>query len=156
MLSAQGLPQGTVGFDNFVRDLQTVIDPVDPINYAAAAAANHPLHVIEVLGDTAVPNAPNDYIAQLWGLPSRSTTAAVAPPATVSGIVRFRSGRALVAVQPDTGAGRDHRDAAPNGHVRRQRRQRHPDHRYERREYGETDAKISAFLCPCSARSPRP
>ena len=92
VLSAQGLPQGTVGFDNFVRDLQTVIDPVDPINYAAAAAANHPLHVIEVLGDTAVPNAPNDYIAQLWNLPSRSATAMVAPPATVSGIVRFRSG----------------------------------------------------------------
>jgi pimeloyl-ACP methyl ester carboxylesterase len=92
VLSAQGLPQGTVGFDNFVRDLQTVIDPVDPINYAGPAAANHPLHVIEVLGDTAVPNAPNDYIAQLWNLPSRSTTAAVVPPATVSGIVRFKAG----------------------------------------------------------------
>jgi hypothetical protein len=91
-LSAQGLPPGTVGFDNFVRDLQTVIDPVDPVNYAGPAAANHPLHVIEVLGDTAVPNAPNDYIAQLWGLPSRSTTAAVAPPGTVSGIVRFKAG----------------------------------------------------------------
>ena len=37
-LSAQGLPPGTVGFDNFVRDLQTVIDPVDPVNYAAAAS----------------------------------------------------------------------------------------------------------------------
>ncbi len=92
VLSAQGLPQGTVGFDNFVRDLQTVIDPVDPINYAAAAAANHPLHVIEVLGDTAVPNAPNDYIAQLWNLPTVSTTTAATPPATVSGIVRFRAG----------------------------------------------------------------
>jgi hypothetical protein len=91
-LSAQGLPAGTVGFDNFVRDLQTVIDPVDPVNYAAAAAANHPLHVIEILGDTAVPNAPTDYIAQLWGLPSVSTTTAVAPPATVSGIVRFTAG----------------------------------------------------------------
>ena len=89
VLSAQGLPPGTVGFDNFVRDLQTVIDPVD---YAAAAAATHPLHVIEVLGDTAVPNAPNDYIASLWGLPSVSTTLAVAPPGTVSGIVRFKAG----------------------------------------------------------------
>jgi hypothetical protein len=92
VLSAQGLPPGTVGFDNFVRDLQTVIDPVDPVNYAADAAANHPLHVIEVLGDTAVPNAPNDYIAELWGLPSVSTTTAAAPPATVSGIVRFNAG----------------------------------------------------------------
>ncbi|HJR68748.1 MAG TPA: hypothetical protein VKA43_01775 [Gammaproteobacteria bacterium] len=90
-LAAQGLPAGTVGFDNFVRDLQTLIDPVDPVNYAADAAL-HPLHVIEVLGDTAVPNAPTDYIAQLWGLPSRSATAAVAPPGTVSGIVRFTAG----------------------------------------------------------------
>jgi hypothetical protein len=86
------LPQGTIGFDNFVRDLQTLIDPVDPINYAAATAAMHPLHVIEILGDTAVPNRPNDYIAQLWGLPSVSTTLATAPPGTVSGIVRFKAG----------------------------------------------------------------
>jgi hypothetical protein len=91
-LSAQGLPPGTIGFDNFVRDLQTVIDPVDPVNFALAAAANHPLHVIEVLGDTAVPNGPTDYIAQLWGLPSVSATTIVMPPATVSGIVRFTAG----------------------------------------------------------------
>jgi hypothetical protein len=92
VLSAQGLPPGTVGFDNFVRDLQTVIDPVDPVNYAAAAAASHPLHVIEVRGDTAVPNGPNDYIAQLWGLPGVTATTMAAPPATVSGIVRFNAG----------------------------------------------------------------
>jgi hypothetical protein len=91
-LSARGLPPGTVGFDNFVRDLQTVIDPVDPVNYAAAAAALHPLHVIEVLGDTAVPNRPNDYLAGLWGLASISTTTLAAAPGTVSGIVRFTAG----------------------------------------------------------------
>jgi pimeloyl-ACP methyl ester carboxylesterase len=91
-LSAQGLPPGTIGFDNFVRDLQTVIDPVDPVNYAVDAAANHPIHVIEVLGDTAVPNRPTDYIAQLWGLPSVSATTTAVPPATVEGIVRFRAG----------------------------------------------------------------
>jgi hypothetical protein len=99
-LSAQGLPPGSVGFDNFVRDLQTVVDPVDPINYAAAATAGHPLHVIEVLGDTAVPNGPTDYIAQLWGLPSVSTTLATAPPATVKGIVRFRAGGHSSLVDP--------------------------------------------------------
>lgn len=91
-LSAQGLPPGTLGFDNFVRDLQTVIDDVDPINYAAAAAATHPLHVLEILGDTAVPNTPTDYLASLWGLPSVSATTAVTAPATVSGIVRFTAG----------------------------------------------------------------
>jgi dienelactone hydrolase len=88
-LSAQGLPPGTIGFDNFVRDLQTVIDPVDPINYAAAATATHPIHVIEVLGDTAVPNRPTDYIAQLWGLPSVSVTT---PGAPARGIVRYKAG----------------------------------------------------------------
>jgi hypothetical protein len=93
-LAAQGLPFGTIGFDNFVRDLQTVIDPVDPVNYAIDAAASHSIHVIEVLGDTAVPNRPTDYIAQLWGLPSVSTTTppVPAPPATVEGIVRFKAG----------------------------------------------------------------
>ena len=92
VLSAQGLPPGTVGFDDFVRDLQTVFDAVDPVNYAADAAASHPLHVIEVLGDTTVPNGPSDYIASLWELPGVSTTRAVAPPGTVSGIVRFNAG----------------------------------------------------------------
>jgi pimeloyl-ACP methyl ester carboxylesterase len=91
-LAAQGLPAGTIGFDNFVRDLQTVIDPVDPVNYYIDAAANHSIHVIEVLGDTAVPNRPTDYIAQLWGLPSVSMTTMAAPPATVEGIVRFKGG----------------------------------------------------------------
>jgi pimeloyl-ACP methyl ester carboxylesterase len=94
-LAAQGLPQGTIGFDNFVRDLQTVIDPVDPVNYAADAAATHPIHVIEILGDTAVPNGPTDYIAQLWGLPSVSTTTPAGPPGapgSVEGIVRFTAG----------------------------------------------------------------
>ena len=91
-LSAQGLPPGTVGFESFVRDLQTMIDPVDPVNYAAQATALHPLHVIEILGDPAVPNGPTDYIASLWGLPSVHTTVAVQPPATTRGIVRFKAG----------------------------------------------------------------
>jgi len=91
-LAAQGLPPGTVGFDNFARDLQTVIDTVDPVNYAASTAAMHPLHVIEILGDSAVPNGSTDYIASLWGLPDVSTTLATAPPGTVSGIVRFTAG----------------------------------------------------------------
>ncbi|HEX6997620.1 MAG TPA: hypothetical protein VF322_05715 [Gammaproteobacteria bacterium] len=91
-LAAQGLPPGTAGFDQFVRDLQTVIDTVDPVNYAADATANHPLHVFEVLGDTTVPNGPVDYLASLWGLQGVSATTAVPPPATVRGIVRFTAG----------------------------------------------------------------
>jgi hypothetical protein len=103
-LSAQGLPPGTVGFDNFVRDLQTVIDSVDPVNYAAAAAVLHPLHVIEVLGDTAVPNGPNDHIAELWELPGISATTLAAPPGTVSGIVRFTAGAHSSLFNPEPNA----------------------------------------------------
>ncbi len=89
-LAAQGLPVGTAGFDHFVRDLQTLIDPVEPTNYVATAAANQPLLVLSVIGDTTVPNDPTDHIASLWGLPSISST--VFDPATVSGIVRFTAG----------------------------------------------------------------
>jgi hypothetical protein len=92
-LAAQGLVQGTTIFDNFVRDLQTILDPADPTNYAAAASANHPLHVLEILGDTSVPNDPTDYLAALWG--AVDVTPANTPlvdSAGVRGIVRFTSG----------------------------------------------------------------
>ena len=118
-LSAQGLPPGTVGFDNFVRDLQTVIDPVDPINYAADAAANHPLHVIEVLGDTAVPNGPTDYIAQLWGLPSGQHDDGGGAARNRQRHRALPRRRALVVVQSGAERRRDDRDAAPDGDLRR-------------------------------------
>ena len=66
-VAASGAPQGTVAFDNFVRDLQTVLDSADPANYAEAAAGLHGLHVIEILGDLTVPNGPTDYIAATMG-----------------------------------------------------------------------------------------
>ncbi len=92
-LAAQGLAQGTVTFDNFVRDLQNILDPSDPMNYATAATANHPLHILEILGDSSVPNAPTDFIASLWG----ASDVTAANPVLVAaggarGIVRFTSG----------------------------------------------------------------
>ena len=72
----------------------------------------HPLHVIEVLGDTAVPNDPTDFIASLWGLPSVHATVAVAPPSTTTRHRALQSGRALVVVQSRDQPGRDRRDAA--------------------------------------------
>jgi len=92
-LAVSGLHQGTVAFDNFVRDLQTVLDSADPVNYAVAASANHPLHVVEILGDVTVPNGPTDNIARLWEL----TDVTAASPVLIDGagargIVRFTSG----------------------------------------------------------------
>ncbi|MDD3764990.1 MAG: hypothetical protein PHP86_16985 [Nevskiales bacterium] len=48
--------EGNDNFETFVRFAQTVIDDADPINYATAAAALHPIHMIEVSGDAVVPN----------------------------------------------------------------------------------------------------
>jgi pimeloyl-ACP methyl ester carboxylesterase len=89
-IEAQGLSFGTVGFDEFARDLQTVLDPIDPVNFAARAAANHPLHVIEILGDTAVTPALTDKVAELMGVADVSQSAFDA--AGLRGIVRFTAG----------------------------------------------------------------
>ncbi len=92
-LAAAGLVQGTVGFDNFVRDLQTIVDSADSANYAATATALHPIHVLEVLGDDRVPNGPTDFIANLWGLADVTAAAPVLFDAGgARGIVRFTSG----------------------------------------------------------------
>ena len=56
-LAASGVTEGTDTYETFLRFAQTLVDSGDPLNYAAAAKANHPLHLIEVIGDTVVPNA---------------------------------------------------------------------------------------------------
>ena len=89
-VEAAGLPFGTVGFHDFVRDLQTVLDPVDPLNYAAAAAANHPIHLIGVRGDTSVPVSLVDNVAGIMGL--ADITGTTVDPSGVRGIVRFNRG----------------------------------------------------------------
>ncbi len=92
-LAAAGLVQGTVGFDNFIRDLQTIFDPGDPANYAEATVTNHALHVLEIPGDQSVPNGPTEYIAGLWGLTDvTAASGGLADPLGARGIVRFTSG----------------------------------------------------------------
>lgn len=51
-----GIEQGTDDYESFLRFAQHLVDDADPINYAAAAAANRPFHFIEVEGDRVVPN----------------------------------------------------------------------------------------------------
>ena len=55
-LAAAGFNEGGDTFETFLRFAQLVIDDGDPINYAQAAVANHPIHMISVDGDTVVPN----------------------------------------------------------------------------------------------------
>ena len=42
------------GIAGFYANAQELIDAGEPANYAAAAAANHPIHLIEVIGDQTV------------------------------------------------------------------------------------------------------
>jgi len=58
-LDAQGVPEHTSLFEQFVRDAQTVWDCGDPLNYMAAAAARHPLHLLQIVGS---PSSPPDQV----------------------------------------------------------------------------------------------
>ena len=53
------LTPGTTPFAQYLRDVQTVIDSGDPWNYIAAAAATHPIHLIQVVGSTPQPTGCN-------------------------------------------------------------------------------------------------
>jgi hypothetical protein len=54
-LEAQGVIPGTTLYANFFRDLQTLWDAGDPISYVALATAQHPIHLLQVVGSTPPP-----------------------------------------------------------------------------------------------------
>ncbi|MEX0899445.1 MAG: lipase [Gammaproteobacteria bacterium] len=103
-LAAAGVDAGTPAYDSFMFAAQTVIDSADPINHGARAAANSPIHMIEVIGDgdanlpdQVVPNsvatAPlsgTEPLAAVMGLEAITETTTDA--AGVWGIVRFTEG----------------------------------------------------------------
>lgn len=54
--SGGSIAQGNDTYETFLRFAQTLVDDGDPINYAAAATANRPTLMFEVVGDAVVPN----------------------------------------------------------------------------------------------------
>jgi hypothetical protein len=54
-LAAKGILPGTTIYNQFFRDHQTVIDADDPVNYVALATAQHPIHLLQVVGMTPPP-----------------------------------------------------------------------------------------------------
>jgi hypothetical protein len=56
-LEASGLQPGTTLYEQFFRDAQTAVDSGDPINYIALATAQHPVHMIQVVGSATPPSA---------------------------------------------------------------------------------------------------
>lgn len=99
-LQAEGIVTGTQFYDDFFRSAQSVIEGGDPANYAAAAAANDPIHMLEVVGsfdacslpDTVVPNSATNLLARLMGLTAISSVGPH-PVGTNAGVlVQFTSG----------------------------------------------------------------
>jgi len=81
-------PQGIAAF---YANAQELVDAGEPANYAATAAANHPIHLIEVIGDQTVPNSSTENLAEIMGAEGISIpTQGIAPGNT--GIVRFTEG----------------------------------------------------------------
>jgi pimeloyl-ACP methyl ester carboxylesterase len=85
-LQAQGAAPGTTQFEQFLRDFQTAVDPGDPINYIGAAAANHPIHLIQVIGsemsppDQVIPNSATRRLidaAALTRIPAPTASGAI-------------------------------------------------------------------------------
>ena len=55
-------------YDLFTSDLQTIVDSSDPLNHIFGAQENLPLHLMEVAGDTVVPNTATDRLIVAGGL----------------------------------------------------------------------------------------
>lgn len=77
-LAAAGVVEGTDDYETFLRFAQTLVDSSDPVNFGAAARANHPIQLIEVVNDLVVPNS-------VVAGPASATQDRVIEPGTLSG-----------------------------------------------------------------------
>jgi dienelactone hydrolase len=99
-LAGLGVEFGSSDFDHWLRDWQNILDPVDSLNYAITSASAHPLHIIEVLGETVIPNAPTERFATVSGSVDISQTTTAQPGQVLNSIVRFSSGDHTSLVSP--------------------------------------------------------
>jgi len=53
---ASRINEGNDNYETYLRFAQTLVDSGDPINFATAATARHPVLMFEVVGDAVVPN----------------------------------------------------------------------------------------------------
>jgi pimeloyl-ACP methyl ester carboxylesterase len=108
-LEAQGLMPGTTLFAQFFRDVQTLVDSGDPINYIALATAQHPIHMMQVVGTTPppagcspsppIPGCPDQTVPN----PSTQaliTASAYGPAGAAGALTRITAGQAPVVMSP--------------------------------------------------------
>ncbi|MGH8274666.1 MAG: Ig-like domain-containing protein [Gammaproteobacteria bacterium] len=97
-LEQEGLMPGTLPYEYFFQWAQTAVDSGDPLNYAAAAAANVPINMTEVVGDPNKGNPPDqvitneyeDLLIQAMNLTQYGQSAV--NPKGIRGVVKFTSG----------------------------------------------------------------
>lgn len=95
--------------NRFFLGVQFVVDSADPVNFASAATATHPIHMIEVIGsetnlpDQVIPNSSTEILASLLGAKSVSSTVVDIAPGS-PGIVRFTQGDHSSVLDPTRGA----------------------------------------------------
>lgn len=92
-LEAQGLEPGTTLYAQFFRDSQTVIDAGDPVNYVALATAQHPIHLLQVVGggpDASSPTglSPPDQVVPNSATQALITASAYGPAGAAGALTR--------------------------------------------------------------------
>ncbi|MGM0525000.1 MAG: VolA/Pla-1 family phospholipase [Pseudomonadota bacterium] len=110
--SAEQQAQINSTFEQFAFAAQAVVDSADPVNYSAGVVATEtPVHLIEALGDSVIPNAVEgkplagtEPLIRLMGLPSVSSTVQSSDGSPVSGAVRFSAGGHSSLVDPSASA----------------------------------------------------
>lgn len=110
-LQQAGLVKGTQAYYDFYSEAQAVVEDGDPANYAAAAANQHPIHMIEVVGDgtsanppdQVVPNIATDVLIGQMGITTPISTAGANPVSVGVGnstLAQFTSGGHGSLLQP--------------------------------------------------------
>lgn len=61
-LQAQGLLPGTTMYNQFMRDVQTIVDAGDPLNYITVAAAQRPIYLQQIVGAETPPPLPDQVV----------------------------------------------------------------------------------------------
>jgi pimeloyl-ACP methyl ester carboxylesterase len=104
-LEAQGVFPGSTLYAQFFRDAQDVVDSGDPINYIGLTVAQHPIHLLQVIGSTSPPANCSPAVFQN-GCPDQvvpnSTTEALinasayGPGGAATALTRIKAGQAPV------------------------------------------------------------
>jgi pimeloyl-ACP methyl ester carboxylesterase len=93
LAAASGVTDNSTLFNDFMlRDLQTVIDPADPINHICACAAQQPVLLLQVQGDDVVPNSATQRLVTTGSMRQLSTAGPHAVGPTEAVWVDFNAG----------------------------------------------------------------